>query len=86
MKFKQVTSSGRPIQLAASRPDLAPADFWPFGHLKLMLEESSFEAAGELHAKMTDILISIPTSTFRAIFEEWKSRLVRCIKAAGDYL
>jgi hypothetical protein len=66
--------------------DLAPADFWLFGHLKVMLEGSSFEAAEELQEKMADILMSIPTSTFRAVFEECKSRLLRYIEAGGDYL
>jgi hypothetical protein len=66
-------------------PDLTPAAFWLFGHLKVMLEGSSFEAAEELQEKMTGVLMSIPVSTFRAIFEEWKSRWLRCIEAGGEY-
>jgi hypothetical protein len=57
----------------ADNPNLAPVDFWPFGYLKVMLEWSSFETSEELQENVTDILMSIPTSTFRAIFEEWKS-------------
>jgi hypothetical protein len=30
----------------------------------------------ELQAKVTAILMSNPTPTFRAVFEEWKSRLL----------
>jgi hypothetical protein len=45
-----------------------------------MLEGSLFEATEELQEKMTDILASIPTSTFRAVFNEWKSRFLRCIE------
>jgi hypothetical protein len=46
-------------------PDLAPVDFWLFGHLKVMLERSSFETAEDLEEKVMDILVSIPT-----VFEE----------------
>jgi hypothetical protein len=35
--------------------------------------ESSFETADELQEKVMNILTSMPTSTFRAVFEEWKS-------------
>jgi hypothetical protein len=49
----------------AYSPDLAPADFWHFEYLKVMLEVSSMETTEELQEKVTDILMSIPTSTFR---------------------
>jgi hypothetical protein len=68
------------LSYAAYSPDLAPVDFWLFGHLTVTLEKSSFETAEELQEKVTDILMSIPTSTFRAVFEEWKSRLLRYMK------
>jgi hypothetical protein len=66
--------------------DLTPADFRLFGYLKIMLEGNSFETAEELQEKVTGILMSITISTFRPVFEEWKSRLLRCIEAGGDYL
>jgi hypothetical protein len=50
-----------------------------------MLAGSSFETAEELQEKVTDILTPILTSTFGAAFEEWKSRLLRCIEAGGEY-
>jgi hypothetical protein len=34
---------------------------------------------------VTDILKSISTSTFRAVFEECKSWLLWCIEAGGEY-
>jgi hypothetical protein len=40
-------------------PDLTPADFWPFGYLKVMPERSSFETAEKLQEKMLDVLMSI---------------------------
>jgi hypothetical protein len=65
---------------------LAPTDFWLSGYLKIMLEGSSFETTEELQEKVKDILISIPTSAFRAVFEEGKGRLLRCIEEGGEYL
>jgi hypothetical protein len=44
----------RPSHPAYSQ-NLAPADFLRFGHLKVMLEGSSFETAEELQDKMTDM-------------------------------
>jgi hypothetical protein len=70
----------------AYSPVFTPADFWLFGYLKVILEGSSFEMAKELQEKTTDILMSIPTSTFRAVFDEWKSQLLRRIEAGGIYL
>jgi hypothetical protein len=51
-----------------------------------MLEGSSFEKVEEMQEKAKDILMSIPTSIFRAVFEEWKNQLLRCIEADGEYL
>jgi nicotinamide riboside kinase len=50
-----------------------------------MLEGSLLETAEEVQEKVMDILMSIPTSSFRAVFEEWKSRLLRCIEAVEGY-
>jgi hypothetical protein len=68
----QTNDFTRPFHLASS-PNLAWADFSLIWYLKIMLEGSSFETAEELQEKVADILMSIPTSTFRAVFEEWKS-------------
>jgi hypothetical protein len=67
-------------------PELVPANFWLFGHLKIILEGSSFQTAEELQETMTDILMLIQTVTFRTVFEEWKSTLLRYIKTSGEYL
>jgi hypothetical protein len=37
--------------------DFAPTDFWLFGHLKMMLEESSFEMAEDLQENGMDTLM-----------------------------
>jgi hypothetical protein len=65
---------------------LALANISLFGYLKVVPEGGSFGTAEELQGKVTDISMSIATSTFRAVFEEWKSRLLRYIEAAGEYL
>jgi hypothetical protein len=51
---------------------LASADFWCFWYLKDIPEGSSFETAEKLQEKAADILMLIPVSTFRAVFDEWK--------------
>jgi hypothetical protein len=56
--------------------DFAPTGIWLCGYLKEMLKGTSIETAEELQGKMTDILISTATQTFRAVFEEWKSQLL----------
>jgi hypothetical protein len=68
----QANNLTRPSHPAYS-PDLTPADFWLFGYLNVVLKGSSFETAEELQERVTDILKSISTSTFRAVFEECKS-------------
>jgi hypothetical protein len=42
--------------------------------------------AEELQEKLMDFLMPVPTLTFRAVFEEWKSQLVRCIESGGEQL
>jgi hypothetical protein len=65
---------------------LVQANFWLCGYPKVVLEGSSLETAEGLQEKVTDIVILISTSIFRAVFEEWKNRLLRCIEAGGEYL
>jgi hypothetical protein len=45
----------------AYNPDLAPADFWFSGCVKVMLEGGSLETAEELQEKVMNILTPIPT-------------------------
>jgi hypothetical protein len=82
MKFKQITSHGRPIQLT---PRFGADRLLAFGYLKVMLEGSPLETEEELQEKVTDILTFDPTPTFRKVFEEWKSRLLQCIEADREY-
>jgi histone-lysine N-methyltransferase SETMAR len=67
-------------------PDLAPCDFWLFGHLKQCLEGRVFEDDMALRAAVTEILMSIEPEVFAKVFDEWKCRLQRCIDQGGEYL
>jgi hypothetical protein len=60
------------LSYPAHSPDLAPTDFWIFGYLTVVLEGNSFETSEDLQEKATNILMSIPTLTFRSVFEDWK--------------
>jgi hypothetical protein len=42
--------------------------------------------AEKLPEKRTDLLMSIPASTFSTVSEELQSQLLGCIEAGGEYL
>jgi hypothetical protein len=67
-------------------PDLAPCDFFLFGYLKFMLEGLFFESDEELIAATREIMAGIPRKTFEKVFEEWISRLEKCVALNGDYV
>jgi hypothetical protein len=67
-------------------PDLAPHDFWPFGHLKTKLQENTSTKERELMAKVYEVLMDIPLYKVISVFSQWKRRLVQCIDAGGDGL
>jgi histone-lysine N-methyltransferase SETMAR len=67
-------------------PDLAPCDFWLFGHLKESLEGQFFADERALQAAVDEILMAIEPDVFRRVFDEWKRRLQQCIDQEGDYL
>jgi hypothetical protein len=39
-----------------------------------------------LQLDTSGIFMSIPASTFRTVFEEWRSWLLRCSEAGGEWL
>jgi hypothetical protein len=67
-------------------PDLAPSDFFLFGHVKTALRGTVFESAKELLEAVTTILRGIPTETLLAIFHQWMDRLQTCIAFGGSYV
>jgi hypothetical protein len=60
-------------------PDLAPSDFFLFGHVKRALQGSEFQTVEELLAAMVGILNAIPTETLMSTVHEWIRRLQTCI-------
>jgi hypothetical protein len=76
----------RRLPQPASNPDLAPADFWLNGYIKMMLEGCVFETAEELLSKVAEIVDQIHSIKFMEVFTEWKIRLAECVRTVGDYL
>ena len=67
-------------------PDLAPSDFFLFGYLKMKLEGRNFESDEELFKETCSILGEIPTSVLNTVYDEWITRLQRCIELRGEYV
>ena len=67
-------------------PDLAPCDFYLFGHLKSLLEGKNFASDDQLVDEVQEILHSIPISTLHGVYDEWVQRLKKCIEIGGSYL
>jgi hypothetical protein len=67
-------------------PDLASCDFWLFGTLNRKLEGSTFEDQIEVLLAVNTISGTISREEFISVFNEWKSRLHKCIDRGGEYL
>jgi hypothetical protein len=66
-------------------PDLAPSDFWLFGHLKTKLAEWKFKSAGDLYVPIHHLMGQIPAKTLRVAFDEWVRRVDWVIKHDAAY-
>jgi hypothetical protein len=55
-------------------PDLAPSDFFFFGHVKNRLQGIVFRSNGELLAGIREVLDEIPVETLQDAFEHWIER------------
>lgn len=64
-------------------PDLAPSDFWLFGHLKRQL--TSYPDSKSLQQAVTKELRAIPKDEFRKTFQKWIERMKLCITNQGEY-
>jgi hypothetical protein len=65
-------------------PDLAPSDFYLFGHVKRCLAGLSFEDADQLLAAIKGVLEGIEKVTLQAVFLEWMDQLRTCIATNGE--
>jgi hypothetical protein len=52
-------------------PNLAPSDVWLFGHLKGVLQGSSFDEPDELLFAIQEVLRGIDPEILDAVFQEW---------------
>jgi hypothetical protein len=59
--------------------DLAPSDFYLFGHIKHQLQGHEYTEGAELVLAISEILKQIPTDTLVDIFDDRMRRLERCI-------
>jgi hypothetical protein len=67
-------------------PDVAPCNFWLFGYLKMKLECMFFTTPAALLAEIEKIFGDIRITECVKVFDEWKSRLKRCIDTESEYL
>jgi hypothetical protein len=74
-----VTAVHRPYS-----PDLAPSDFYLFGHVKGLLRGESFETGEQLLLALEGILRPLEKWTLTKVFLEWMKRLEQCIETNGD--
>lgn len=70
----------------AYSPDLAPCDYFLFGHLKDHFADAVFEDAADAVRQISAWLHSISQRDRIAAFQEWMRRLQRCIDVDGDYV
>jgi [histone H3]-lysine36 N-dimethyltransferase SETMAR len=67
-------------------PDLAMCDFWLFSGLKHFLRGKVFSSEGEIDCVVNEYFESIPKEAWASAFEMWRTRMIRCIDAQGDYI
>jgi hypothetical protein len=65
--------------------DIAPSDFYPFGHVKGCLAGLSCESADELFEAVQGALEGIGKGTSQSVFLEWTDSLKKCIATNGEY-
>jgi hypothetical protein len=70
----------REIRLEMARhlpysPDLAPSDFFLFGHVKHVIEGAEFPSEETLLAAIQRVLSDLTGDTLKAVFDKWVERL-----------
>ena len=66
-------------------PDLAPSDFYLFGHIKTQLQGFNFSSVDELLSQVHTILARISETTLQKAFTNWEHRLEQVISTKGNY-
>ena len=66
-------------------PDLAPADFFLFPHLKATIKCARFSNVNVIKDRVTAVLQSIPQEIFADCFRKLYERCQTCVVADDDY-
>ena len=66
-------------------PDLAPADFFLFPHLKATIKGAGFADVNAIKDHLTTVLRSIPQETLADSFQKLYQRCKTCVVADSDY-
>jgi histone-lysine N-methyltransferase SETMAR len=66
-------------------PDLAPSDFWLFGHRKTSLVGRAFNEPEQLLEAITEFLNEIHPPEVVAVFRHWVERVRWVLENNGDY-
>jgi len=66
-------------------PDLAPADFFLFPHLKSITKGARFADMAAIQERVTAVLRSIPKEAFADNFQKLYERYQKCVVKNNDY-
>ena len=67
-------------------PDLAPADFWLFPHVKSNIAGCRFDTFQDVKSAWEGVTTPMAPSEFAGAFDKWLQRWERCIERGGDYV
>jgi hypothetical protein len=73
------------ISFPRYHPNLAPSDFWLFGHTKAALAGQHFPGPEDFLAGIQEIVSEIQRSEFELIFYHWLERVQWMLDNDGDY-
>jgi len=67
-------------------PDLAPCDFYLFGHLKDAISGRVFSNYEEMKEAVLETLDKIGPKTLKCVYNTWIRRLEECERNGGEYV
>jgi len=67
-------------------PDLAPSDFFLFGHLKRLLQGKIITNVSHLKMELEHAFKTINTEMKKGVFNEWIRRLEETVESGGEYI
>jgi histone-lysine N-methyltransferase SETMAR len=66
-------------------PDLAPSDFFLFGHINQCVAEMTFGSGDKLFEAIPSVVMEILIETLHQVFDCWLERMDWVAKNNGDY-